>query len=93
MPLTEVYVPNTFTPNGDNHNELFVVHGLNIKNFKMDIVDRWGALVFQTTDMYKYWDGKYNGKLIPQGIYMYSIEILGQDMKEFNKIGTIQIIY
>jgi len=93
VPLTEVYVPNTFTPNGDNHNELFVVHGLNIKNFKMDIVDRWGALVFQTTDMYKYWDGKYNGKLIPQGIYMYSIEILGQDMKEFNKIGTIQIIY
>ena len=93
VPLTEVYIPNTFTPNGDNHNELFVVHGLNIKNFKMDIVDRWGALVFQTTDMYKYWDGKYNGKLIPQGIYMYSIEILGNDMKEFNKIGTIQIIY
>ena len=93
VPLTEVYIPNTFTPNGDNHNELFVVHGLNIKNFKMDIVDRWGALVFQTTDMYKYWDGKYNGKLIPQGIYMYSIEILGKDMKEFNKIGTIQIIY
>ena len=52
-----------------------------------------GALVFQTTDMYKYWDGEYNGKLIPQGIYMYSIEILGKDMKEFNKIGTIQIIY
>ena len=93
VPLTEVYIPNTFTPNGDNHNELFVVHGLNIKNFKMDIVDRWGALVFQTTDMYKYWDGKYNGKLIPQGIYMYSIEILGNDMKEFNKIGTIQVIY
>jgi len=93
VPLTEVYIPNTFTPNGDNHNELFVVHGLNIKNFKMDIVDRWGALIFQTTDMYKYWDGKYNGKLIPQGIYMYSIEILGNDMKEFNKIGTIQVIY
>ena len=34
-----------------------------------------------------------NGKLIPQGIYMYSIEILGKDMKEFNKIGTIQVIY
>jgi gliding motility-associated-like protein len=93
VPLTELYIPNTFTPNGDNNNELFVVHGLNIKNFKMDIVDRWGELVYQTTDMYKYWDGKFNGKLIPEGIYMYSIEILGKDMKEFNKIGTIQIIY
>ena len=93
VPLTEVYVPNTFTPNGDYYNELFVIHGLNIKNFKMDIVDRWGELVFETTDMYKYWDGKFNGKLIPQGIYMYSIEIIGQDNKEFNKIGTIQIIY
>ena len=93
VPLTELYIPNTFTPNGDNYNQLFVVHGLNIKNFKMDIVNRWGELVFETTDMYKYWDGEFNGKLIPEGIYMYFIEILGKDMKKINKIGTIKVIY
>ena len=93
VPLTELYIPNTFTPNGDNYNQLFVVHGLNIKNFKMDIVNRWGELVFETTDMYKYWNGEFNGKLIPEGIYMYFIEILGEDTKKINKIGTIQVIY
>ena len=39
VPLTELYIPNTFTPNGDNHNELFVVHGLNIKKLSINVLE------------------------------------------------------
>ena len=93
VPLTELYIPNTFTPNGDDHNELFEIYGLNIKTFSMIIVNRWGEMIFETDKIEKFWDGKYNGKLVPQGDYMYSIELLGKDSEKFVKQGIINVIY
>ena len=93
VPLTELYVPNTFTPNGDDHNELFEIYGLNIRTFSMIVTNRWGDLVFQTDDISKFWDGKYEGRLVPQGDYLYSIELLGEDRENFVKQGVVNIIY
>ena len=93
IPLTELYVPNTFTPNGDYHNELFEIYGLNIVSFKMIITDRWGELIYKTNDISKFWDGKYNGILVPQGDYLYSIELLGEDTQKFVKQGIVNVIY
>ena len=93
VPLTELYIPNTFTPNGDDHNEIFEIYGLNIKTFSMIIVNRWGEMIFETDKIEKFWDGKYNGKLVPQGDYMYSIELTGDDQEKFIKQGIVNIIY
>ena len=93
VPLTELYVPNSFTPNGDNHNELFEIYALNVYSFNMIITNRWGELIYQTDDIQKFWDGKFEGRLVPEGDYLYFIELLGKDREKFIKQGTINVIY
>jgi gliding motility-associated-like protein len=61
--LLLVFIPNTFTPDGDNINEIFipVVNGLLEDNYQMDIYNRWGKLIFSTTNQLEGWDGTYRG--------------------------------
>ncbi|MFM7467181.1 MAG: gliding motility-associated C-terminal domain-containing protein [Crocinitomicaceae bacterium] len=60
-PTLTVYVPNTFTPNGDEHNNLFypVFSGANLdrKSYSFLIYNRWGEIVYQTTDLNEGWNG------------------------------------
>jgi len=93
VPLTELYIPNTFTPNGDDHNELFEIYGLNIQSFSMMVMNRWGEVMFETDKIDKFWDGKCNGKLVPQAKYVFSIELIGKDLIRFTKQGIIEVIY
>ena len=93
MPRTELYVPNSFTPNADMHNELFVVYGENIKTYSMKIFDRWGDLLFESEDIQKHWDGYFMGEKVEQGKYLYHIEIVGEDNVVFTKSGLINLIY
>ncbi|NNE55824.1 MAG: T9SS type B sorting domain-containing protein, partial [Flavobacteriales bacterium] len=52
-----IYVPNTFTPDGDGLNEIFQAYGDNIQNFRMEIYDRWGQMIFVSEDINKAWTG------------------------------------
>ena len=54
-----IYVPNTFTPDGDGRNEVFQASGHNIRGFRMEIYNRWGQLVFESDDINKPWTGEY----------------------------------
>ncbi len=62
-PDVSIYVPNAFTPNGDNTNEVFIPIGvgLNPDKYEFWVFDRWGNMIFYTTDLNKGWDGKRNG--------------------------------
>ena len=93
VPRSEIFVPNSFTPNSDKHNELFIIHGQNIKSFSLKIFDRWGDLLFESNDINKYWDGFYLGKKVEQNKYMYQINIVGEDNIPFSKSGIINVIY
>jgi gliding motility-associated-like protein len=56
-----LYVPNTFSPNGDGRNDIFYAYGAEIKEYEMWIFNRWGQLIF-TSDQINYgWDGTYRG--------------------------------
>lgn len=72
-------VPNAFTPNGDNINDYFLPRQLlsrGITKFDMKIFNRWGQLVFETNTLQgRGWDGKFNGKEQPNGVYIYLIEL------------------
>lgn len=61
VPYTTLYVPNTFTPNGDGKNDMFFAYGEYVEDFHMMIFDRWGNLIFESNDILKGWDGKANG--------------------------------
>lgn len=57
-PVMTFYIPNAFTPDGDGTNEIFKCYGLNIEEFRMEIYDRWGELVFESNDIDYGWNGK-----------------------------------
>jgi gliding motility-associated-like protein len=61
VPEATIYVPNTFTPNGDGKNDIFYAYGEYVEDFHMYIFDRWGNLIFESTDITKGWDGRVQG--------------------------------
>lgn len=71
------YIPNSFTPNGDGNNEVFMPKAVGVKKFRMDVFDRWGQLVYTTTDISQGWDGKSKkgGDILPQDVYVYKITV------------------
>lgn len=74
-----VFIPNTFTPNGDGNNDVFNVKGLGLKvtGFSMELFDRWGHSMFSTKDITKGWDGTVKGQPAQDGVYIYKIFAVG----------------
>lgn len=87
-----VFVPNAFTPNGDEHNGQFRVVSSAIKNFNMQIYNRWGERVFETNDPSEGWDGTYKGVDVQSGIYMFVITFSDFQDVPYNKYGTVHVI-
>lgn len=72
-------VPNVFTPNGDGANDEFRVAYRSLREFHCWIYNRWGTLVYQSSDPAKGWDGTVNGRPAAEGAYYYVIRALGTD--------------
>ena len=68
-----IYIPNTFTPDGDNTNDVFGAYGTNLEEFSMEIYDRWGELLFVSDALEYRWDGYYKGNLCQQDVYVFKI--------------------
>ncbi|MSP68873.1 MAG: PKD domain-containing protein, partial [Bacteroidetes bacterium] len=94
-PYTSLFVPNTFTPNGNGLNEIFFAIGEYVDDFHMMVFDRWGNMIFESYDQLKGWDGKANdGKKLAQiDTYVWVInyrEINGG--KKRKVIGHVNLI-
>lgn len=87
-----VYVPNVFTINGDGINERLVVGGLFIETYKIGIFDRWGNKVFESNNRDDSWDGNFDGRPMPSGVYVYTIEVSGRTKQQVELTGTVTLI-
>jgi gliding motility-associated-like protein len=87
-----VFIPNTFTPNNDGKNDMFLVYGENISEVSMEIYDRWGMKLFESHDPYIGWDGRYRGEICQVGTYTYIIRYTGLDRKKYMRNGHVNII-
>jgi gliding motility-associated-like protein len=68
-------MPNSFTPNGNGHNEVFrIPPGSQFRLEYFQIFDRWGARIFSTQDISTGWDGTYNGLASNAGVFVYLIK-------------------
>ncbi len=88
----DVFIPNAFTPNQDNENDLLFVRGNNVEKMVLKIFDRWGELVFETDKQSKGWDGTYKGELVDPGVFVYYLEITCVDGQEYFKKGNVTVI-
>ncbi|NND94939.1 MAG: T9SS type B sorting domain-containing protein [Flavobacteriales bacterium] len=86
------FVPNAFSPNGDNVNDVLLVRGTYIESLDLKIYDRWGELVFQTQEKDKGWDGTFRGKELEPAVYVYHIDVLCIDGQESFEKGNITLI-
>ena len=71
------FVPNTFTPDGDEYNQVFLPvfeSGFDVHDYHMMVFNRWGEVVFESFDHTVGWDGTYNGKIVQAGSYIWRIE-------------------
>ncbi|MEW6469817.1 MAG: gliding motility-associated C-terminal domain-containing protein [Bacteroidota bacterium] len=92
MAPANLYVPNAFTPNGDGINDLFGAKGDGIIEYSIQIFNRWGELVFESSDINKQWDGTYKGQIAETGAYAYSITAYGEKTNRISKSGTVTLI-
>jgi gliding motility-associated-like protein len=81
VPDVLLYVPNTFTPDDDEHNQQwsFYIEGIDFENFQVEIFNRWGELIWVSKDAKAKWDGFYNGALVQSGTYMWKISYKDRD--------------
>jgi len=91
-PPMHIYAPNTFTPNSDNRNDIFYFKGMGIEEFEVLIFDRWGELVYESSDINEGWDGSFKGLPLPTGAYIYKVHAKAYNTDPFDKLGTITII-
>jgi gliding motility-associated-like protein len=94
------YVPNSFTPDGDNINQTFqpvFTSGFDPAEYSMRIFNRWGEVVFETNDATFGWDGGYgngaNYKMMQDGTYIWKIEFtVLQTDERIMKVGHVNLL-
>ena len=93
---SSVYVPSAFSPNGDGLNDTFNAIGMDLKDFKLMVYNRWGEKIFETQDLSFGWDGKYKGDASPFGLYVWELEAKDKNGKAMlndnQKRGVVSLV-
>lgn len=93
-----VFLPNTFSPNGDGHNDIFYPRGRGIYGVKsFRVFNRWGEMVFERTnfnanDISSGWDGTYKGVKLPADAYVYTVELMCDNNNTIPAKGSITLL-
>ena len=91
-----VTIPNTFSPNYDGLNDIFIPvftsYGFDQRSYLLEIFDRWGSLLFTTIDYKKGWDGLYKGNPMKEEVYVYRIRFKTSDGNSIDKYGHVTLL-
>ena len=93
-----VYIPNVFSPNNDGHNDYFNINGSSDLEeiIKLQIFDRWGNVHFTHSFINREtkagWDGRSNGQIAPEGVYLYTANLLMDDGIERTISGLVTLL-
>jgi gliding motility-associated-like protein len=91
-PDFQIYVPNVFTPNGDEHNEIFLPVARAAKVYNLQIFDRWGQKIFESTDLQTGWDGFFRDEPCQQGVYSWTINMTGIHGEQKKLAGHVTLL-
>ncbi len=87
-----LYIPNAFSPNGDGRNDLLYVYAKGVKRTVWSVFDRWGEVVFTSTDINAGWDGTMNGKKMPPGVFVIDVYIEFYDLTSERKAQSVTLL-
>ncbi len=87
-----IYIPNAFSPNGDDQNEILFIRGENLTSVYLTIYDRWGEMMFETRSQSVGWDGTYKGKSVDPAVFVYYLEATCVGGIEYFDKGNITVI-
>ena len=86
-------MPNAFTPNGDGLNDVFrVKYPSFIKTFEMVIFNRFGQVVYKTSNPNMGWDGTFKREDQPAGMYLWQINLVNTDNEKKYAKGTVTLL-
>lgn len=94
----QLLIPNAFSPNlsgpGSEHgqNDVFIPMMRGVTEYQLLVFNRWGELLFETTDPSRGWDGYYKGRLCQQDVYVYKIQAKFADGENITRIGDINLL-
>jgi gliding motility-associated-like protein len=87
-----VFVPNIFSPNGDDNNDILFVRGSGIRELTFIVYDRWGEKVFESTSLENGWDGTFRGKEMNPAVFMYMLDVSFENGSTIIKKGDVTLI-
>ena len=92
--IESLFVPSAFTPNGDGVNDVFSIYmdGIQTNGFEIQIFNRWGELLFTSTDIDFKWDGIYRAKLVKSGMYVWQLTYLNLYNVEKTESGRVYLL-
>ncbi|MBK8925294.1 MAG: gliding motility-associated C-terminal domain-containing protein [Crocinitomicaceae bacterium] len=88
----DIFVPNAFSPNNDDENDILCVYSNCMEVMTFRIYDRWGEKVFECSDQNICWDGTYKGKPVNTGVFVYVLEGYLITGDKVSKSGNISLV-
>lgn len=88
----QIAVPNAFTPNDDGINDQFRVVTGGAERFNLEIYNRWGAMIFATSNPSDWWDGTFEGSVVQDGVYVYQLSLLTYNKENVYRTGHVSVI-
>ena len=87
-----IFLPNAFSPNADNENDVLYVYGQNLTEVHLAIFNRWGQKVFETYDQSIGWDGIYNGEMSSPAVFDYYLEVTCEGGVDYFEKGNVTLV-
>jgi len=93
LPEFRFWIPNTFTPNGDGLNDVYMPISIGILDYTFEIFDRWGEKIFVSNEPYDGWDGTFKGVKCKQDVYVWRISYFNEvNRKNELKTGHVLLL-
>lgn len=92
IPEFYFYAPNAFTLNNDRYNSKYRVSVIGSSEFHFLVFNRWGEIIFESFDPNFEWDGEYNGREVPTGVYVFKCKVSDLQEQRHNFKGFITVL-
>ncbi|MEZ4936644.1 MAG: gliding motility-associated C-terminal domain-containing protein [Crocinitomicaceae bacterium] len=93
-PSFNVFIPNAFTPDGDDYNNFFfpVITNASPNDYSFMIFNRWGELIYEGRSLEDKWDGRYQGKIVQDGVYVYKVLVRDLNEEKHDFVGHVSVL-